>query len=284
MANDSYNDHLALLNLPTDASEEAIRNAIAAEQRKWNQRLNAPQIERRQEADRKLKAIAEAEGVLLGAEGRAVRLARQSGGAASAGGSSIAQTYRNHVALLSLPASATEEQIRSSISTEQRRWMERANSPSLEMRQEAERKVHALDEAAKVLLSAEGAAFRGSATFAGPTADAAAPAVDAATIARAIERVTFERGAKNQERDGTALLKSSTFFHKGVDYRLDELIHKKFESIKDARICTARRGGTKLFEWYLSPVEPPGQPSVRVNTPGNWVNEIVTLMATLQAR
>ena len=118
----------------------------------------------------------------------------------------------------------------------------------------------------------------------GHTVDPAAPTVDAETIARAIERVAFARGAKSQERDGTAVLKSATVFHKGVDYRLDELIHKKFESIKDAKILTARRGGVKLFEWFLSPIESSSQPSVRVNTAGSWVNEIVALAATLQAK
>jgi len=284
MANESYNDYLATLNLQPSATEDEIRNSILVEQRKWNQRLTAPQIERRQEADRKIKALAEAEKVLLGAEGDAVRLVRQ--GAASAQGSAtlIDQAYKHHLALLNLTTAATEDQIRSALATEQRRWMEKTNSTSIELKQEAERRIHALDQAAKVLLGSEGATFRRAGGSTVPTVDSATSAVDAETIARAIERVTLARGAKSQERDGTAVRKSSTVFHKGVDYRMEELIHKKFESIKDAKVLTARRGGVKLFEWFLSPIEPAGQPSVRVNTAGSWVNEIVTLNATLQAR
>lgn len=283
MANESYNDYLAALNLQMSATEDEIRGAMLAEQRKWNQRLTAPQIERRQEADRKLKALAESEKVLLGAEGIAVRLVRQ--GMASPPGSNtpISQAYKHHLALLNLAPTATEEQIRSALATEQRRWMERTNSTSIDLKQDAERKIHALDQAAKVLLGSEGAAFRRAGGGAGPTVDVAVPAVDAETIARAIERVTFTRGAKSQERDGTAVRKLATVFHKGVDYRMEELIHKKFESIRDAKILTAQRGGAKLFEWFMSPVEPSSQPSVRVNAAGSWVNEIVALAATLQA-
>ena len=283
MANESYNDYLAGLNLPPNATEDDIQGAIRAEQRKWNHKLTAPQIERRQEADRKLKALAEAEKVLLGAEGSAVRLLRQGGGPAGEGDPSIAAAYKTHIALLKLTAAATEDQIRSALTAEQRQWMEKTNSPSMDLRQEAERKIHALDEAARVLLGAEGAAFRRAGPGPSQTAQAAGPAVDAETIARAIERAAVARGAKSKERDGTAVLKTSTVFHRGIDYSLAQLTHKKFESIKDAKICTARRGGVKLFEWFLSPVTPPGQPSVRVHSAGSWANEIVTLAATLQA-
>jgi hypothetical protein len=284
MANESYNDYLTALNLQAAATEDEIRMAILSEQRKWNQKLTAPQIERRQEADRRLKALADAEAVLLGPEGAAVRLVRQGGGGAAPGGASpISQSYRHHLALLNLPNTATEEQIRSSLAAEQRRWMEKTNSTSMDLKQEAERKIHALDQAAQVLLGSEGVMFRSGGGAAAPTADNASPVVDAQTIARAIERVATARGAKSQERDGPALLKTATVFHKGVDYRLEEIVHKKFESIKDARILTARRGAAKLFEWVLSPIEPASQPSVRVNTAGSWVSEIVALAATLQA-
>jgi len=284
MANESYNDYLAALNLQATATEDEIRGALIAEQRKWNQRLTAPQIERRQEADRRMKALAEAEKVLLGAEGNAVRLVKQGGGSVHGSAAPISQAYKHHLALLNLSATATEEQIRNALSAKQRQWMEKTNSPSMDLKQEAERNVHALDQAAKVLLGVEGAAFRRAGGGTSQAVDSAAPMVDAETIARAIERVVFARGAKSQEREGTAIRKSVTVFHKGVDYRLDELIHKKFESIKDAKVFTARRGGVKLFEWFLSPVEPAGRPSVRVNTAGSWVNEIVALAAALQAK
>jgi hypothetical protein len=196
---------------------------------------------------------------------------------------SSSQAYKLHLALLSLTATATEDEIRSALATEQRRWAARTNSTSFELKQEAERKIHALDQAAKVLLGSEGAAFR-SGEEASVAADSTGPPADDETIARSIERVALARGAKSQERDGAAVRRSATFFHKGVDYRLEEVIHKKFESIKDARILTARRGGVKLFEWFLSPVEPPAPASVRVSTSGSWVSEIVALAATLQAK
>jgi hypothetical protein len=284
MANESYNDYLAALNLQASATEDEIRGAIIAEQRKWNQRLTSPQIERRQEADRRIKALAEAYKVLMGPEGNAVRLVRQGDGSPKGSTTPISQAYKNHLAFLNLTSAATEDQIRTALATEQRRWMERTNSTSIDLKQEAERKIYALDQAAKVLLGVEGAAFRRAGGGTGQTVDSVIPTVDAETIARAIERVVWARGAKSQEREGTVVRKSATVFHKGVDYRLDEFIHKKFESIKDTKIFTARRGGVKLFEWVLSPVEPAGQPSVRVNSAGSWVNEIVALAATLQAK
>jgi hypothetical protein len=284
MANESYDDYLATLGLGVTAGEEEIRIAVVAEQRKWNQRLTAPQIERRQEADRRMKALAEAERVLLGPEGSAVRRVRQGAAPGRASAAPVSQAYRYHLQLLSLAPSATEDQIRSALAVEQRRWMERTNSPAIEVRHEAERRIHALDEAERVLLSGEGASFRRAGSGSAPPVDSVVPTVDAETIARAIERIAIARGAKSQEREGTAVHKSATVFHKGVDYRLDELIHKKFEAIKDARTLTARRGGVKLFEWFLSPVDPPGQPSVRVNTAGAWTHEIVALAATLEAR
>lgn len=292
MANESYNDHLASLNLASSATEEEIRAAISLEQRKCQQKQNSPVIERRQDAERRLKALSDAEKVLLGAEGVAVRLVRQ-GSASSAGGSAsgggapgvpMTQAYRNHLALLNLPIGATEDQIRTALAAEQRAWSAKANAPSMELRQAAERKIDALDEAGRVLLGAEGAAMRRSGALVGQSAEVAAPTADADTIARAIERVALARGAKKQERYADAVLKSSTVFHKGIDYRVEEVVHKKFESIKDMKTCIAQRGASKLFEWVVTPVEPAGQPSVRVNSAGAWVTEIVALAATLQAK
>jgi tetratricopeptide (TPR) repeat protein len=54
-----------ILNVEQSADTEAIRKAIINASRLWSNRTNAPQIEKRQEAERMVKLIDEAEAVLL---------------------------------------------------------------------------------------------------------------------------------------------------------------------------------------------------------------------------
>ena len=58
-------DYYALLNLNRSADEDSIRSAINREVRVWAQRTNAPELEKRQVAVRKMKILAEAEATLL---------------------------------------------------------------------------------------------------------------------------------------------------------------------------------------------------------------------------
>src|SRR2546428_10099820 len=53
------------LNVVPTASPDEIKKAINRDRRVWSNRTNAPQIERRQEAERMVKQLDEAEQVLL---------------------------------------------------------------------------------------------------------------------------------------------------------------------------------------------------------------------------
>ena len=54
-----------VLKVSQSASTDDLRNAINRELRLWSNRTNAPQIERRQEAERMVKILEEAESILL---------------------------------------------------------------------------------------------------------------------------------------------------------------------------------------------------------------------------
>ncbi len=54
-----------ILNVPQGAPAEGIKKAIIRELRLWTNRTNAPQIERRQEAERMVKLLGDAEAILL---------------------------------------------------------------------------------------------------------------------------------------------------------------------------------------------------------------------------
>lgn len=196
-------------------------------------------------------------------------------------------SYHDYLRLLNLAPDAAAEQIRAGITAGYRLWAQRTNSPRLDARQEAERMMQTYSEAERVLLGPEGdAAHRnrhGAQSHAGAASSAAAAPVDPETVVRAIERVTAARGARHQERVGTVVIKSSTVFYRGVDYRLEDLVHKKYESMKDSRTCLARRGSLKLFEWRLTPVDPPGQAQVLAHIPGPWAGELLEMLAAVEA-
>ncbi len=60
----------ALLGLGPDAPEAAIRTAITTQRRTWRRRTTAPDINARQEAERRMQALEDAERTLLDAERR----------------------------------------------------------------------------------------------------------------------------------------------------------------------------------------------------------------------
>ena len=64
-------DYYALLNLSPSASEDELKKALHREMRQWTNRTNAPQIERRQEAERRVKLLEQAEATLLDGPRRA---------------------------------------------------------------------------------------------------------------------------------------------------------------------------------------------------------------------
>ena len=71
MANGTYNDHLAALGLPSTATEEEIRNTLALEQRKCQQKLNSPMVRAL------IQAVDDAEGEQGEAKKELKRLLRQ---------------------------------------------------------------------------------------------------------------------------------------------------------------------------------------------------------------
>ena len=73
MNKESYTYHLRLLKLPCNASEQDIQSAINKELRLWTRRVNAPNLEARQEAERKVQTLETAMNVLLGPEGQIIR-------------------------------------------------------------------------------------------------------------------------------------------------------------------------------------------------------------------
>lgn len=63
-------DYYLLLGVSKSVDEEGIRAAINRELRVWSQRTNAPEIDKRQSAERKVKLLEDAEATLLDAAKR----------------------------------------------------------------------------------------------------------------------------------------------------------------------------------------------------------------------
>ena len=64
-------DYYLLLSLTRSADEDTIRTAVNRELRVWSQRTNAPDIDKRQAAERKIKLLEQAEATLLDSSKRA---------------------------------------------------------------------------------------------------------------------------------------------------------------------------------------------------------------------
>jgi DnaJ-class molecular chaperone len=58
-------DYYALLSLDRSADADSIKAAITRELRVWTRRTNAPELEKRQAAERRIKLLQEAESTLL---------------------------------------------------------------------------------------------------------------------------------------------------------------------------------------------------------------------------
>lgn len=163
-------------------------------------------------------------------------------------------SYDDYLRLLKLQPNASEKDIRTSITKELRKYTQRTNSPKLEVRQEAERMIKTLETAEKILLGPEGQIVRKKRgeqqTSNGQTE--VEQAIDAQSVVRAIEMISLKKGRKIQLRQGTVLLKRSSFFLSGINFLFEEVIHKKYEASKDIKRCTAIKGGLTLFEWSRS--------------------------------
>jgi len=187
------------------------------------------------------------------------------------------ESYEYYDRSLKLPRTASEDEIRAAITNEVRLWARRTNAPTLEVRQEAERKMQTLETAEKVLLGAEGRIIR---TQLGnrPADQAESVSIDADTVARAIECVLSAKGTKSQERRGTVLYRRSCIFFSGVDYLLEEAVHKPYEAFRNQKRLCAAQGSLLLFEW-LCGAENQGRGKTRNYVQGPWAADVVAFAA-----
>jgi hypothetical protein len=189
----------------------------------------------------------------------------------------VAESYDYLLRFLKLPRGASEEDIRTAITRELRVWTYRQNSPDLDIRQEAERKVKALEAAEQVLLGPEGQIIR-SRHDGGCSAESQIEmSVDAETVARAIQRVTTVRGMKTQERKGTVLHRRATIFFRGVDYYFEAFVHKSYEAAQDRTRCSSIQSGLVLFDWTCETGANSGRSTTTTYIEGPWVVDLVAL-------
>ncbi len=196
------------------------------------------------------------------------------------------ESYEYYLRFLKLPLNASEKDIRAAITKEIRILTRQVNAPKLEIRQEAERKMETLKAAEKVLLGPEGQIIRQKQGDQPTTASEAQPelSVDAETIAQSIERLAYARGRKAQQRKGTARYKRATIFYNGIDYLIEELVHKKYQAAQDRKRCGATQGGLVLFDWYCTATETPGQGSIKTYVPGPWVADLIAIAAEIDTK
>ena len=186
-------------------------------------------------------------------------------------------SYEHYLRSLKLSRTASEEEIRAAITNEVRLWARRTNASTLDVRQEAERKMQALETAEKVLLGAEGRIIR---TQLGnqPNDQTESVPIDADTVARAIECLASAKGTKSQERRGTVLYRRSCIFFSGVDYLIEEVVHKPYEAFRNQKRLCATQGSLVLFEW-LCGWENQGRGKTRNYVQGPWAAEVVAFAA-----
>jgi hypothetical protein len=189
------------------------------------------------------------------------------------------ESYEYYLQILKLPRNALEKDIRTAIINEMRLWSQRVNSPKLELRQEAERMIGTLEAAEKVLLGPEGQIIRRRQGEQSTTPAETLPElqVDVETVAQAIERLAYAKGRKAQKRQGTVRHKGAKLFYNGIEYVVEELVHKKYEAAQDRKRCSATQGGLALFDWYCMTADPKGQGSVKTYVPGPWVADLMTI-------
>lgn len=196
------------------------------------------------------------------------------------------ESYEYYLRFLKLPLNASEKDIRAAITKEIRILTRQVNAPKLEIRQEAERKMETLKAAEKVLLGPEGQIIRQKQGDQPTTASEAQPelSVDAETIAQSIERLAYARGRKAQQRKGTARYKCATIFYNGIDYLIEELVHKKYQASQDVKRCCATQGGLVLFDWNCMVNAPTGKNIVKTYVQGPWVADLITVAAEIDTK
>jgi len=189
------------------------------------------------------------------------------------------ESYEYYLQLLKVSPDASDEIVRTAIVRELRLWTNRTNSHKLEVRQQAERMISILEGAGEVLLAPERKVWA-QRLLEGDVASPETPndlPVDAGLIAKTIEQVALVRGQRTQERKGTVLYKRTAFFHRGIDYVFEELVHKKYQAELDFKRCHALQHVLLLFDWCCRSVEISGRDNVKVYIPGVWVPDLIAI-------
>ena len=184
---------------------------------------------------------------------------------------------RGALQLLELQCDASDDDVRNAIKQQIRKWRKRTNAPKLAARQEAERMIEAIASAETLLLSSDGQAFRRRASQPGASvAYDSLEAVDAESVAEMISRILTASGTRSQQRRRTVVHRRSRLFHKGVEYVLEEMVHKSYESQKDKRRFVATQAGMPLFEHIIG--GPAGDTTVTgAYIEGPWVGDLMEL-------
>ena len=272
MGLDSYDDYLHLLNLPLNASEEDIKVSLNKIQREYSRKANvAGKLEERQKAEQMLKTLDKAQKILLGPEGK-LRRSKFS----TAKTSTKDTEYDNFLRFLKLPPNASKKDIQNAIKEKERVFTDQATSQKIELRHQAETILEDIKTAYKVLMGSEGREIRKQrAKNKISNEEIENIQIDSDSIAQAIEIIALKRGRKTQTREGTVLFKRSSFFLKGIDCFIEEIIHKKYEATKDIKLCVAKKGDLVLFEWECNTGRNLDSGIVRTFVKGQWINDII---------
>ncbi|KUG26050.1 hypothetical protein ASZ90_004124 [hydrocarbon metagenome] len=254
-----------------NTSEEDIKVSLNKTQREHSRKANmAGKLEERQKAEQMLKTLDKAGKILLGPEGK---LRRSKFSTANTSTKDI--EYDNFLRFLKLPPNASEKDIQNAIKEKERVFTDQAASQKIELRHQAETILEEIKEAYKVLLGSEGREIRKRrAEKKATNKDIENIQIDSDTIAQAIDIIALKRGRKTQTRKGTVLIKRSSFFLKGIDCFIEEIIHKKYEATKDIKLCVAKKGDLVLFEWECNTGRNQDSGKVRTFIKGQWVNDI----------
>jgi len=272
MGLDSYDDYLHLLNLPLNTSEENIKVSLNKIQREYSRKANlAGKLEERQKAEQMLKALDKARKILLGPEGELRRIKF------STTEISAKETeYNNFLRFLKLSPNASEKDIQNAIKEKERLFTDQATSQKIKLRHQAETILEEIKTAYKVLMGSEGQKIRKQRAEKKTTYEETENLqIDSSSIAKAIETIALKKGRKTQIRKGLVLFKRSSFFIKGINCFIEEIIHKKYEATKNLKRCLVKKGDLVLFEWECNIGRNPDIDIVRTFIKGQWVNDIV---------
>ncbi len=274
MGLDLYDDYLNLLNLPLNASEENIKVSLNKTQRECSRKANAGgKLEDRQKAEQMLKTLDKARKILLGPEAKLWRIK-----SSAANTSKKDSEYDGFLRFLKLPPNASEKDIQNAIKEKERVFTHQAASQNIELRHQAETTLEKIKEAYRFLMGSEGWEIRKQRVEKkATTKNLENIQIDSDSIAQAIEIIAQKKGQKTQTREGTVLIKRLSFFLKGIDCFIEEIIHKKYEGAKDIKLCVAKKGDLVLFEWECNATTGRNQNNgiVRTFIKGQWVNDII---------